>query len=154
MTPELVHVQFLNAPIPLMVKSGQHQQELLREFALIQLSDETARQEVPSRLLEVVDRQRREFSTLSFRRSVELEAAIKRGDAHFDIEIDVPPAAGPAALEMRETLQAADEFCRRGELLTLATPPEYVAFREWFFGEIVHQLDGKPPTPWSDSCAS
>jgi hypothetical protein len=149
-TPKLVHVQFLNAPISLMVKSGQHQQELLREFALIQLSDESARQDVPSRLLEVVDRNRREFSTLSFRRSAELEQAIKRGDAHFDIEIDLPPEAGAAALEMRATLAEADEFCRRGELLTLSTPPEFVSFREWFFGEIVRQLEGNPPTPWRD----
>ena len=54
-----------------------------------------------------------------------------------------PP--GPPPVELPRTLAEADEFCRRGELLTLATPPEYVAFREWFLGEIVRQLDGQPP---------
>lgn len=150
MTTELVRVRFINASVPLMFKSSQHQQELMREFTLIQLSDDTARQDVPARLLEVVERHRREFSTLSFRRLDELAGAIKRGDLHIDMEIDVPPAAGPAALEMRSTLVEADEFCRRGDLLTLATPPEYVAFREWFLGEIVRQLDCSPPTPWRD----
>ena len=58
------------------------------------------------------------------------------------------PRSRDCRVELRSTLAEADEFCRRGELLTLATPPEYVAFREWFLGEIVRQLEGKPPTPW------
>ena len=150
MTPKLVQVQFLNAPVRLMFKSNQHSQELMREFALIQLSDDSARQDVPARLLEVVDRHRRQFSTLSFRRTDELAEAIEQGSRHIDMEIDVPPTARRAAVEMLTTLAEADEFCRRGELLTLATPPEYVAYREWFLGEIVRQLDGNPPTPWRD----
>ena len=155
MTPKLAEVRFLNAPVELMFKADQHHQELMREFALIQLSDDSAKQDVPARLLEVVERQRRQFSILAFRRTDELAEAIKRGDPYIDMEIDVPSdTAGPAALEMLTTLAEADEFCRRGALLTLATPPEYVAFREWFFGEIVRQLDGNPPTPWRDSGAS
>ena len=150
-----MQVHLINAPVHLMFKANQHHQELVREFALIQLSDASARQDVPARLLEVVDRHRRQFSILSFRRTDELAEAVKRGDPHIDMEIDVhPDTAGLAALEMVTTLAEADEFCRRGELLTLATPPEYVAFREWFFGEIVRQLDGKSPTPWRDSGAS
>jgi hypothetical protein len=47
-------------------------------------------------------------------------------------------------------LAEASEFCRRGELLTLATPPEYVAFREWFLDEIARQLGRNPPTPRRD----
>jgi hypothetical protein len=154
-TPALAEVRFLNVPVELMFNADQHHQELVREFALIQLSDDSAKQDVPARLLEVVDRERRQFSILAFRRTDELVEAIKRGDPHIDMEIAVPPdTAGPAALAMMKTLGEADEFCRRGALLTLATPPEYVAFREWFFGEIVRQLDGKPPRPWRDSGAS
>jgi len=150
MTVELVPVQFLNAPVALMMKANQHQQEIMREFALIQLSDDSAREDLPSRLLEMADRHRREFATLSFRRPDELAEAIARGDSHVDMEIELPPATGAAAREMRSTLAEADEFCRRGELLTLATPPEYVAFREWFLDEIVRQLDGEPATPWRE----
>ena len=150
MTAKLVPVQFLNAPVALMMQANQHQQEIMREFALIQLSDDSAREDLPSRLLEMADRHRREFATLSFRRSDELAEAVARGDAHVDMEIDMPPAAGAAALEFGSTLAEADEFCRRGELLTLATPPEYLAFREWFLGEIMRQLDGQPPTPWRE----
>jgi hypothetical protein len=149
-TPRLVQVQFINAPVRLMFKSNQHSQELMREFALIQLSDDSAKQDVPARLLQVVDRHGKHFSALAFRRTDELAEAIAQGSRHIDMEIDVPPTARRAAVEMLTTLAEADEFCRRGELLTLATPPEYVAYREWFFGEIVSQLDGNPPTPWRD----
>jgi hypothetical protein len=148
MTEQLVPVRFLNAPIPLMLEANQHQQEIMREFALIQLSDDPAPQDIPSRLLEMAERNRRDFATLSFRRSEELAEAIRNGEPNVDMEIDVPPAAGRAAREMRDILAEADEFCRSGTLLTLATPPAHVAFREWFLGEIVRQLDGEPPTPW------
>jgi hypothetical protein len=70
-----------------------------------------------------------------------------------DLEIDVPAGAAPAAAEMQATLAEADEFCRNGELLTLAASPEFVAFRNWFLGEIVRQLDGDPPTPWPNGSA-
>jgi hypothetical protein len=153
-TEKLVPVKFVNAPIPLMLEAHQHQQEIMREFALIQLSDDPPPQDIPARLLEMAERNRRDFATLSFRRSHELADAITNGEPSVDMEIDVPPAAGRAAREMRDTLAEADEFCRSGKLLTLATPPEHVAFREWFLGEIVRQLDGEPPTPWHNAEAS
>ena len=46
-------------------------------------------------------------------------------------------------------LDEADVFCREGELLTLATPADEVAFRRWFLNEFVRQLRGEPPRRWS-----
>ena len=43
----------------------------------------------------------------------------------------------------------ADEFCRRGDLLTLAESSEVHAFRTWYIEEYVRQLDGGPPTSWT-----
>jgi hypothetical protein len=145
---EFVCIRFLNAPVQLLVRSNQHQQELLREFTLISLSDSNAKKDVPSRLLEVVERHRREFFALPFRRGEQVAEAIERGDPSVDIEIDMPAASRAAAQEMITTLAEADEFCRRGDLLTLATPRDLVALREWFLGEIVRQLDGSPPKPY------
>ena len=155
MRPKLVQVQFLNAPVPLMFKANQHQQELMREFALIQLSDDSAKQ---GRSRPGCSRWSIDTAGSSRRcRSgapTSLQKRSTRGDAHSTWRSTCPRLPGPAALEMLTTLAEADEFCRRGELLTLATPPEYVAFREWFFGEIVRQLDGKPPTPWRTTSAA
>jgi hypothetical protein len=60
----------------------------------------------------------------------------------------VPLAAGEACVELNAMLDEADEFCREGDLLTLATPADQVAFRRWFLGEFVEQLGGGAPTPW------
>jgi hypothetical protein len=52
-------------------------------------------------------------------------------------------------------LDEADEFCRQGKhLLTLATPPDLRRYRQWFLGEFVAQIGGRPPTPWPLFAAS
>jgi hypothetical protein len=60
----------------------------------------------------------------------------------------VPASAGSAATALGEMLDEADEFCRAGDLLTLAAPDDSVEFRRWYLGEIVGQLAGRAPTPW------
>jgi hypothetical protein len=146
----IVRVQLLDVPVSLMFRANQHQQELVREFTLIQLSDDGAKRDVPLRLLDVVERDRGEFSELSVRLWEELAEAMERGDQLIDMEIEIPSAARAAAEELLATLTEADEFCRRGDLLTLATPPDLVTFREWFLGEVVRQIDGAAPTPWRE----
>jgi hypothetical protein len=128
----------------------EHQRELMREFALIQLSDDDAKADVPRRLIRLVDRHRREYAALGLPRGGGVGAALSRGEPHVDLEMDLPPAAAPAALELLQTFNEADAFCARGELLTLATPPLVVAFRGWFLGEIVRQIAGEAPTPWHE----
>jgi hypothetical protein len=151
---ELVRVRFLQLPVSTMLRSNDHTRELMREFALIQLSDEHAKQGVPPRLIEVVERHRQEFSTIHFHGFDQVARAAERGDPEIDMEMDLPPAAGPAALEMRATLLEADEFCMRGALLTLMAPADLVEFRDWFLGEVVRQIDGEPPTPWPVAAAA
>ncbi|MDP9441273.1 MAG: hypothetical protein M3P34_03640 [Actinomycetota bacterium] len=49
-------------------------------------------------------------------------------------------------------LDEPDEFCRSGnQLLTLATPPELLAFRRWYLREFNAQLQGQPPLPWPEA---
>jgi hypothetical protein len=147
----IVRVRLLDVPVSLMFRANQHQQELVREFMLIELSDDSAKQDVPVRLVDVVERDRREFSGLSARLWDDLADAMERGDPCIDMEIEIPSSARAAAQDLLATLTEADEFCRRGDLLTLATPPDLVAFREWFLGEIVRQIDGSSPNPWREA---
>jgi hypothetical protein len=130
--------------------SIEHQRELMREFVLIQLSDDDAKADVPNRLIGLVERHRREYAALGLPRRGDVGAALSRAEPNVDLEMDLPPAAAPAASELLETFGEADQYCARGELLTLATPPEVVAFRVWFLGEIVGQLSGYAPTPWKE----
>jgi hypothetical protein len=117
---------------------------------LIHLSDDDSKKAVPAKLLALVERQREEFADLSVRFLEDPAAVVERGGGHVDMEIDVPPRAAPAALELLETLAEADDYCHQGLLLTLAHPPELVVLREWFLGEIIRQVGGEKPTPWDD----
>ena len=76
--------------------------------------------------------------------------ALARDEETVDLVYAVPPEAADAAIRLGTLLDEADEFCRAGELLTLATVPEGVAFRRWFLGEFVSQIGGRPPRPWAD----
>lgn len=57
-----------------------------------------------------------------------------------------------ATVSLARMLDEADEFCRSGNhLLTLATPPELLAFRRWYLGEFNAQLQGQSPLPWPEA---
>jgi hypothetical protein len=148
---ETTYVRLVQVPVELMARWNEHQQELLREFALIQLSDQATKAEVPARLLEVIERHRPAFSKLAVRTRGQFARARDEHEQYVDLELDLPPGAPAAARELQALFDEADEFCRRGDLITLATPPEHVALRHWFLNEIVRQFDGEEPTAFADA---
>jgi hypothetical protein len=51
-------------------------------------------------------------------------------------------------------LREVDDYCRAGqELLTLAPPPDVVAYREWVTSQVLGQAAGEAPTPWPEFAA-
>lgn len=153
MTPstEVVTVRLLRLPLGLYREASEHQDELQREFALIQNSlslDDTA---VPVRLLRLVDQLNAVFAAFSAEPQANLVAALERNDTTIDLQYQIPPTAKPGCISLRALLDEADEYCRHGDhLLTLATRSEIVALRRWFLGEFVAQIDGVEPTPWDE----
>jgi hypothetical protein len=145
---ETTHVRLVRVPVPLMARWGEHQQELVREFALIRLADQATKADIPARLLEVIERHQPAFNKLAVRTRGQFGRARERHEAYIDLELDLPPGAADAARELRALFDEADEFCRRGDLITLETPPEYVELRHWFLDEIVRQFDGESPIPF------
>ena len=146
---DLVEVHLLRLPVDLYQRAAEHSDELLREFALIQdlHGDGGA---VPARLVTLMEQLRRRFAMFSAGPRTELEEAIAGGAREIDLHYQVPPEARGAVVELGTLLDEADEFCRTGtELLTLATPPEALAFRRWFLNEFEAQIDGRAPTPWA-----
>ena len=127
-----------------------HLEAITREFQLIEFSDEEV-ESPPARLLDVISRLRTNYDQLGFvgNRRFALEA-IERGDATVDFELPVPVEAGRAARLLITTMEETDAWCERGELLTLASPPEQRRMRRWFFGEIERQTAGGEPIPWDD----
>lgn len=146
MTGDLVRVSILGMPLAVMQRSSEHSDELLREFALIRSE---GAHHVPARLLALIEELRGRFGSFSEGPRQAMEAALERGDVTIDLHYDVPPTVAAAARQLGGLLDEADEFCRAGDLLTLATLPEGRAFRHWYLGEFQRQVDGRPPRPWS-----
>jgi hypothetical protein len=146
-TDELARIDLLRFPVQIRGRAQQNHEGLMREFALIANPHPASEHDIPVRLLRIVVDLRDRYGGFTNESSAELDAAAERGDEEMDLTLLVPAAARGAAVELTGLLEEADDYCRRGELLTLATPPELVAFRNWYLGQVVEQIDGRPPTP-------
>jgi hypothetical protein len=143
---DLVTVRIIGMPLAVMQRSAEHSDELLREFALIR---EEGSDHVPARLLNLIEELRGRFGAFAVGPRQAMQDALERGESSVDLEYAVPSELGGAALRLGALLDEADAFCRAGDLLTLATQPEGLAFRHWYLGEFERQLAGQPPRPWS-----
>ena len=143
---ELVTVRILGMPLDVMQRSAEHSDELLREFALIR---EEGADHVPARLLALIEELRSRFGSFSEGPRQAMQEAWERGEQTIDLSYEVPAGVAAAARQLGALLDEADEFCRTGDLLTLATQPQGVAFRHWYLDEFQRQIDGQPPRPWS-----
>ncbi len=148
--PDVVDVRLLGLSISAFQHASAHHDELFREFALIRSSDASEGPNIPARLLALLEELDQRFGSFSVGPSSEIEAALARGDESIDLTYRVPRETREAVIRLSELLHRADEFCRQGNLLTVAPPPDAVAFRNWFLREFAVQIAGAPPTPWPE----
>lgn len=150
--PELVEVRIVAMPLDAYREASEHGDELLREFALIRDSDNDAgSRAIPRRLHDLVDSLTGDYGAFTGAQEHALRAALDRGDEAIDLAYRVPAQVKDACTALSDMLDEADDFCRHGtDLLTLATPPRALAFRRWFLGEFIRQVDGKEPTRWQE----
>jgi hypothetical protein len=150
--PELREVRIQGFPLDIYQRATEAFEGLRREFTLVTLGSTDA-PDVPARLLQLVEALTGEFAGLGEEAERVRDAAIERGETVVDeLVFHPPPAAAAACLALSQMLDEADEFCRQGDvLLSLASTPEAVAFRRWYLGEFVAQLNGAPPLPWSEA---
>ena len=154
-TSPLIEVHLLALPVRLAARSQQHFEELMREFILIAAGQHEghSEHEVPARLMTLVETLGQQFGAVADPAEARLADAIDRGDQVInDHVLQVPAEAGPAAHAFWDLIDEADEYCRRGQhLLTLATPPDCVAYRTWYLGQVITQIHGAAPIAWPDS---
>ena len=149
---DLVTIRITGLSLEAFRLSSEHHDELFREFALIQSREPIAGHTVPSRLLSLMTELTGQYSGFSALPQAELDAALARGDPTVDLVYELPRAVKEACLHLAELLHEADEYCRQGDLLTMA-PPTALAFRDWFLLEFVRQIDGRPPRTWAEFIA-
>jgi hypothetical protein len=148
-----VEVRLIGVPLRIRARSTEHEQDLLRELALVQVSADGDRESsVPGRLLRIADEIRTSYGAASARPNAEMEAALDRGEEAIDVLYAVPPEVRPVLRRAQAILEEAEQYCRDGQyLLTLASPPDVAAYRAWVFDEFERQLTGHDPVPWSQS---
>ena len=143
----LCEVRLVRFPLRVYARATEHYQELFREFALLAASTPEDSDEVPARLMRLIDALGRRYPPQT-EHEAERAAALERGELSGDFAIKVPPSAAEASQALEDLLDEADDFCRRGDLLTLAAPAEAADFRRWYLREVIRQIAGDPPTPW------
>lgn len=70
-----------------------------------------------------------------------------------DLHLDMRPGLGRAFAALVHTLDEVERLARAGRLLVRPAPPEVVAVRDWACGEVVAQLGGAAPRPWTGPLA-
>ena len=146
-----VPVRLLQFPLDVQARATEHFEGLKREFALLSMRRPDSA-EIPSRLLALVAALTEQYAGLTDEVNRERDEAFQRGERVIaELVYDVPPAVAAACIDLSGILDEADEYCRQGQLLlTLATPPELVAYRRWLLEQFVDQADGAAPVSWSD----
>jgi anti-anti-sigma factor len=147
---EMVQVRLRQIPIDLWTRARAHQEAIRREFDLMRASEPAG--SVPHRLLDLVEHFDARFGNFGDPWRDHLMAAAGRGQELTDLTFEAPTPVAAAARELAAMLSEVDEFCRAGEhLMTLATPPDLVSFREWLVDELTRQIDSREePLPWPD----
>jgi hypothetical protein len=151
----LVAVHLLRLPVPLAAKARQHFEGLMREFELIAAgsSGGESHHQVPARLTQLVEALTSQFAGVTTEADERLEDAMEQQLEEIDDHVlELPVEAAPASEALGALIDEADEYCRQGEhLLTLGSPPDCVAYRNWYLGQVVSQLGGGPAIAWPDS---
>jgi len=144
-------VRLLGVPVDLYLEASRHTDEIVREFALISFGDRSGvNQHVPDRLLELVDELRRRHRRRTDAIRARFEEASLAGEATVDIELPAEEVVADITERLTDLLDAADEFCRSGDLLTLASSADVVAWRHWWRDQVLGQIrDDAEPTPWT-----
>lgn len=144
-------VRLVDVPVALFLASERHQNDLLREIALMAAATEgLERGHQFADLLAAADRYAHRPAEVRRRIAECVALAARAGWDSVTVDVDADPDAADAA-EAWEALQCRfDGMCRDEELLTLPADPDLVAYRHWYVTEVVEQVrTGRAPVGWT-----
>jgi hypothetical protein len=149
----LVDVVLRSVPVSLRERSTEHGEELLREMTYV--AAQAAAHEgptLPARLVQLADEVAETFGIFTVDANAVLDMAARRGDDVVDeLVYSVPSSVADFCERLLTVIDEVDAYCRQGEhLLTLATPPDVLAYQHWIVGEFVRQPRGEAPLSWPE----
>jgi hypothetical protein len=135
-------------PVDRYLAAAQHTDELVREFRLIAIGERSGvtERDVPARMLELTAELRERYARTTGEIRTRFEEAARLGEATIDLELPAVETTADITERITTLLDEADEYCRSGDLLTLETPPDVVAWRHWWRDQVVGQIrEGAEP---------
>lgn len=150
MTPpdddEIVEIHLLGLPLRIMAEVQERADELGREFSHVA---ETEDESVPARLAALSQHLQGQYGAFLTPMQQQIDDATTRGEEFVDVSLKVPRSVRTAVMRLWALLDEADEYCRNGDLLTLAPTPEMLMLRRWYLTQFIDQPDGAEPVPFA-----
>ena len=140
-------VRLVHLPVRILDVARRHHEDLMHEFAVLAVA-ENLTDDVPQRMLDLIDTLGRRYAGTSDQPDAEVDAAIARGDTTVDITYEVDEHVIEAADHLEALMNEADEFCRREQMLTLQRSELVRRFTDWYLEEFRRQIQGEAPRPW------
>jgi len=137
-------------PLRLWAEQEEYTQDLLREFQLLLMGEQSGQlsEAAPGQLIMLANLFQTRFGPLLQSISEQRQAAYDQGLDRMDSQIPLIEGTPQLLEQARQVLQAADDFCRQGDLLLLPRPAHLLALSEWVQVQLVGQYEGAEPTPW------
>ena len=134
-------VEIGDVPTDLLLAAKSHVDNVAREFALASAGAASGlTPEVPARLATLLRTVVEHFAEARLAIKHQAIQAARRGAATTHLTLSLPASAAQAAEEYLNALDEVDSYSRAARLLTLETPPQHRAFRQWYVSEVVSQL--------------
>lgn len=141
------HVHLVGVPVRLLVESVRQLSDLQREMQVMCLGHSA-----PIELRDLVATSQdidAHIGHLCESGMDAAEAALTRGEEFVDLKMTVPEDAGKHLDRLATLVSRAASRLARRYLLTLPASREVVAYRLWWRDEVISQMAGRPPRPWS-----
>jgi len=150
---QLRTVQLRAVPVALSHRVRERHLTLTRELALVDAADQP--DHVARRLLQLSEELNDRYGRFAAAPRALVEDAWTRDVSSVDLTYDVPAEVADAAERLDALLDEVDRYCASGELVTMTTPPDELAYRRWALQQFVAQIrDGAEPTPWRGDATS
>ena len=141
-------VRLLHAPVRAIAAARRHYDELQREIRLIGLQYAGSPSALPRQFFtQAAHPERHRLRAAGVEQVLE---ALDQGLEYADLDYMVTSSAAEEFAETIRLLLAADAFCRREHLLTLAMSERQLAVVGWFLDQVVSQIEGLEPVPWRE----
>ena len=139
-----ITVEWRGLPMLLFEVVLEHNEALIREFALERFGDpEAAAQELGPPPLAAASTARARLA-----QTVAEYRPLASTQGHVDVTLELEPGDVDALAGLLPVLAEAERLSVAGRILTQPALPELRQLREWCIGELVRQSEGGAPIPW------